>query len=137
MVLLWGCAETLIVTVRQVRDPRPVRPRGKWSGVLRRPVHDREVIVTAKPTVADLGIDLDAQAWQRSGDTDGAIEVAFVDDPAGAVGEWVLMRVVGDPAGRVLAYDRHEWECFIDGVKKGEFDDASYDEVRTRTGGLR
>jgi len=36
----------------------------------------------------------------------------------------VLMRVVGDPAERVLVYDRHEWECFLDGVRKGEFDDA-------------
>jgi len=30
--------------------------------------------------------------------------------------------VVGDPAGRVLIYDRHEWECFLDGVRNGEFD---------------
>lgn len=80
--------------------------------------------MAAKPTVADLSIDLDAQAWQRSGEHDGSIEVAFVHDPAGAAGEWVLMRVAGDPAGRVLTYDRHEWECFLDGVKKGEFDDA-------------
>ena len=34
--------------------------------------------MSSKPTVAELGIDLDAQAWQRSGDSDGAIEVAFV-----------------------------------------------------------
>jgi hypothetical protein len=38
--------------------------------------------------------------------------------------DWVLMRVAGDPAGRVLVYDCHEWECFLDGVRKGEFDDA-------------
>jgi hypothetical protein len=25
----------------------------------------------------------------------------------------------------VLVYDRHEWECFLDGVRKGEFDDAA------------
>ena len=31
-----------------------------------------------KPTVEDLGIEVDAQAWQRSGDRDGAIEIAFV-----------------------------------------------------------
>jgi hypothetical protein len=35
------------------------------------------------------------------------------------------MRVGGDPAGRVLVYDRHEWECFLDGVRGGEFDDAT------------
>ena len=94
----------------------------------------------AKPSVAELGIDLDAPTsppapvWRRSGagggagggadDSagDGAIEVAFVE----ARGEmWVLMRVAGDPAGRVLVYDRHEWECFLDGAKNGEFDDAA------------
>jgi hypothetical protein len=61
--------------------------------------------------------------WQRSGEGDGTIEIAFIGQP-GKPGEWVLMRVVGDPAGRVLVYDRHEWECFLDGVRKGEFDDA-------------
>ena len=80
--------------------------------------------MTAKPTVAALGIDVAAQSWQRSGDGEGSIEVAFVrDTPAG--GDWVLMRVAGDPAGRVLVYDRHEWVCFLDGVRKGEFDDAA------------
>ena len=90
-----------------------------------------------KPTVEELGIDPAAQAWQRSGDRAGSIEVAFVGmAPRGAgrsglpgaspaTGEWVLLRVAGDPAGRVLVYDRFEWECFLDGVKKGEFDDAT------------
>ncbi len=82
-------------------------------------------MVANKPTVEELGIDIVAQAWQRSGNGDGAIEIAFVHDPAGAAGDWVLMRVAGDPVGRVLAYDRHEWECFLDGVKRGEFDDGS------------
>jgi hypothetical protein len=88
--------------------------------------------VTGKPTVAELGIDVTAQSWHRSGEGDGAIEVAIVvapgraprdGEPAGPGGDWVLMRVAGDPAGRVLVYDRHEWECFLDGVKSGEFDD--------------
>jgi hypothetical protein len=35
------------------------------------------------------------------------------------------MRVVGDPADRVLVFDRNEWECFIDGARNGEFDDAA------------
>jgi uncharacterized protein DUF397 len=87
--------------------------------------------VTAKPTVSGLGIDLAAQVWHRSGRGDGAIEVAFVRaggtrstasaDPA----EWVLMRVAGDPERRVLVFDRHEWECFLDGARNGEFDDAA------------
>jgi hypothetical protein len=98
---------------------------------------------TGKPTVAELGIDLAAQAWHRSGNGDGAIEVAFAHaakaDPAGDPdptdpadpadradrAEWVLMRVAGDPEQRVLVFDRHEWECFLDGARKGEFDDAA------------
>jgi len=35
------------------------------------------------------------------------------------------MRVGGDPAGRVLVYDRREWECFLDGVRDGEFDEGA------------
>jgi hypothetical protein len=72
----------------------------------------------AKPTPEELGIDLAAQQWDRSGEGTGAIEVAFP-------GDWVLMRVVGDPGGRVLVFDRNEWECFLDGARKGEFDDAA------------
>lgn len=75
-----------------------------------------------KPTVQALGLDPAVQRWRRSGTGDGTIEVAFAD----ALGErWVLMRVAGDPDGRVLVYDRHEWECFVDGVRGGEFDDAT------------
>jgi Domain of unknown function (DUF397) len=105
--------------------------------------------VTAKPTVTDLGVDPAAQVWHRSGHGDGAIEVAFVrvggahstgsaNTPASASAdtvaaalasadgqEWVLMRVAGDPEQRVLVFDRHEWECFLDGARNGEFDDAA------------
>jgi hypothetical protein len=88
--------------------------------------------VTAKPTVSELGIDLAAQAWQRSGQGDGALEVAFARGPgatasssAPASSEWVLVRVAGDPDQRVLVFDRHEWECFLDGARRGEFDDAA------------
>jgi Domain of unknown function (DUF397) len=77
--------------------------------------------VTPKPTVPELGIDLAAQVWQRSGRGDGAIEVAFTRGS----GRWVLMRVAGDPEQRVLVFDRHEWECFLDGARNGEFDDAA------------
>ena len=83
-----------------------------------------------KPTPADLGIDLGALEWERSGEGDGRIEVAFpVGGTVGGTGvtwdrgRWVLMRVVGDPDGRVLVFDRNEWECFLDGVRNGEFDD--------------
>jgi hypothetical protein len=81
--------------------------------------------MTGKPTVADLGIDVTTVRWQRSGDGEGAIEVAMIQaGDAALAGDWVLMRVAGDLSGRVLVYDRHEWECFLDGVRNGEFDDA-------------
>jgi Domain of unknown function (DUF397) len=91
-----------------------------------------------KPSVESLAIDVDAQAWQRSGEEADAIEIALVGGGSGisvvsgisggGTGrgqEWVLMRVTGDPAGRVLVYDRHEWECFLEGARDGEFDDAA------------
>jgi len=82
-----------------------------------------------KPTVESLGIDVTAARWQRSGSGAGAIEVAMVGPPgqgdAGQAAAWVLMRVAGDPEGRVLVYDRFEWECFLDGVRAGEFDAAA------------
>jgi hypothetical protein len=84
--------------------------------------------VRPKPTVVQLGLDLAAQAWQRSGTGDGSFEVAFVSgavSPARADADWVLLRVAGDPAGRVLLYDRTEWACFLDGVIRGEFDDGA------------
>jgi len=35
------------------------------------------------------------------------------------------MRVAGDQAGRVLVFDRNEWECFIRGARSGEFEDVA------------
>jgi hypothetical protein len=90
----------------------------------------RQETVTAKPTVSGLGIDLAAQVWQRSGQGEGAIEIAFVrtgdaPDRIPDSAQWVLMRVAGDQDQRVLVFDRHEWECFLDGARNGEFDDAA------------
>jgi len=79
-----------------------------------------------KPTCEQLGIDLTELNWRRSGAGDGSFEVAFVGGAAGDGHQesalWVLLRVAGDPAGRVLVYDRVEWSCFLDGVRGGEFD---------------
>jgi hypothetical protein len=77
----------------------------------------------AKPTVESLRIDPAAQHWRRSGTGAGSIEVALVSGADGTGTEWVLMRVCDDPQGRVLVYDAYEWECFLDGVRKGEFDE--------------
>ena len=78
-----------------------------------------------KPTPDELGIDLARVAWQRSGDDDGSIEIAFPLSAQGTRGDWVLMRVAGDEACRVLVFARNEWDCFLDGVRNGEFDDAT------------
>ncbi len=51
-----------------------------------------------KPTPEELGIDPAALAWERSGDGDGSIEVAFPLSSRWARGDWVLMRVAGDRA---------------------------------------
>lgn len=78
--------------------------------------------MTGKPTPEVLGIDLSRLTWCSSGDG-GAIEVAMAGPHGEPDGQhWVLMRVADDPDGRVLVYDRHEWECFLDGVRNGEFD---------------
>ena len=81
--------------------------------------------VRLKPTPEELGIDPGALTWARSGDGDGSLEVAFPLSPRWSRGDWVLLRVAGDPAERVLVFDRNEWECFIDGARNGEFDEAA------------
>jgi hypothetical protein len=78
-----------------------------------------------KPTPDELGIDPARLAWQRSGEGDGSIEIAFPVSAGWTRGDWVMMRVAGDPDHRILVFDRNEWVCFLDGVRNGEFDDAT------------
>jgi hypothetical protein len=79
---------------------------------------------SAKPAAQSLGIDVAGLTWQQASgqgaSARGAIEVAMAPRDGG--GAWVLVRVAGDPEDRVLVYDEHEWECFLDGVRHGEFD---------------
>ena len=86
---------------------------------------EAETGTEGKPTPDELGIDVARLAWQRSGDGDGSIEIAFPLSAAWTRGDWVLMRVAGDEAGRILVFDRNEWDCFLDGVRNGEFDEAT------------
>lgn len=75
-----------------------------------------------KPTAEQLRIREATLDWQRSGRGAGAVEVAF----AWADGQqWALMRISGDPHARVLVFSRFEWDCFLNGAKMGEFDDAA------------
>jgi Domain of unknown function (DUF397) len=85
------------------------------------------------PDCLPAGIDPGALDWRRPSEPGeeagagssglagpgGQIEVAVAPRDGG--GSWVLLRVAGDPAGRMLVYDDHEWECFLDGARKGEF----------------
>jgi hypothetical protein len=66
----------------------------------------------------ELGADWPAARADRDR-PEGELEVAIA--PRAGGGNWVLLRVAGDPAGRVLVYDDHEWECFLDGARRGEF----------------
>ena len=75
------------------------------------------------PPCEELGIDVRAQGLAALGRR-GGLDRGRLHRAAGG-DEWVLMRIAGDPAGRVLVYDRNEWECFLDGVKNGEFDQAA------------
>lgn len=85
-----------------------------------------QAVTRRKPTLNQLGVDPAELDWQRSGAGDGSLEVAFVGGASPRAGapvvDWVLLRVAGDPIGRVLVYDRTEWMCFLDGVGRGEFD---------------
>jgi hypothetical protein len=70
-------------------------------------------------------MEMSSLIWRRpagagDGREPGVMEVAITPRPGG--GSWVLLRVAGDPDGRVLVYDEHEWECFLAGVRNGEFD---------------
>ena len=88
-----------------------------------------QAVTRRKPTFRQLGIDPAKLDWHRSGSGAGSLEVAFVGceaersgaEPAKTGADWVLLRVAGDPVGRVLVYDRTEWMCFLDGVGRGEF----------------
>jgi hypothetical protein len=91
--------------------------RSFYAAVARKP----GVATGFKPTVEDLGLDVTELTWRRSSSGPGAIEVAFAD--AGGQG-WVLMRLSDDPSQRVSVFDSFEWECFIDGAKRGEFDEG-------------
>ena len=63
-------------------------------------------------------IDLTTATWRKSAksaDNGGCVEIAFLDR-----GD-VAVRDSKHPDGPVLVYTAFEWECFVDGVEKGEF----------------
>jgi len=60
----------------------------------------------------------DGAAWFKSGDSNdhGCVEIAFHE---GRVG---VRDTKDNGSGPVLAFTEHEWECFLSGAKKCEFD---------------
>lgn len=72
-------------------------------------------MVRPKPTFENLNLDLDLIEWRQTAAGEEVL-VAIVE----ALGRrWVLVR----SPGLVSVFSEHEWECFLDGAKKGEFDD--------------
>jgi hypothetical protein len=61
--------------------------------------------------------DLSRAVWQRAegDDSEGAVEIAFVDDLIG-------MRNSAEPDGPVLVFTQAEWDAFVAGAQDGEFD---------------
>lgn len=82
-----------------------------------------EPVTTNKPTAKELseqlGCRVDDLPWQTSGHGDGMFQVAIVNRHDGPT--WVLVRLQGKPD--VQVYSKHEWVCFLDGARRGEFDD--------------
>jgi hypothetical protein len=50
----------------------------------------------------------------RSNGGNGCVEVAHLND-------WTAVRDSKNPAGPVQLYTDHEWACFLDGARNGEF----------------
>jgi len=78
--------------------------------------------MVGKPTVSELGITLADVEWKGSGQGPGTIQVAFVSARGT---DWVLLRSQESADGLISVFTSFEWECFLDGAKKGEFDDAA------------
>lgn len=64
--------------------------------------------------------ELDSASWFKaslSNGSNGCVEVAHLKD-------WTAVRDSKNPASPVHLYTPHEWECFLAGVRGGEFDRA-------------
>jgi hypothetical protein len=77
------------------------------------------LIVSGRITPTDLnGARLVWRKAQLSTNNGACVEVASV------VGK-VALRDSKDPSGPILVYTPEEWGAFLDGAKKGEFDDLA------------
>lgn len=63
------------------------------------------------------GAGLAGLAWRTANCNQGAcVEIAPLRDQ-------IAIRDSKNPAGPVLVYDKEEWQTFVVGVKRGDFDD--------------
>lgn len=74
---------------------------------------------TAQELSGRLGVRLDDLPWRTSGRGEGMFQVAItcIDDTT-----WVLVRLQGQ-SNDAQVYSEHEWSCFLEGARRGEFDD--------------
>jgi Domain of unknown function (DUF397) len=68
-----------------------------------------------------MGPDLTEVRWFKSSasSTNGCVEVAHLPDGG------VALRDTKDRGREPHVFTRHEWDCFLTGVKNGEFDPPS------------
>jgi hypothetical protein len=68
-----------------------------------------------------MGPDLSEARWFKSSasSTNGCVEVAHLPDGQ------VALRDTKDRGKVPHVFTRHEWDCFLTGVKNGEFDPPS------------
>lgn len=62
--------------------------------------------------------ELASASWIKaaaSNTSGGCVEVAHV-------GPWTVLRDSKNPDGPVHCFTSHEWACFLDGARNGEFD---------------
>jgi len=76
-------------------------------------------LVSGKISLTDLEhVSLVWRKAQFSSNNGACIEVA-------SAGGKIALRDSKDPSGAVLVYTPAEWHAFLDGAKKGEFDDLA------------
>lgn len=68
-------------------------------------------------------LDLASLQWHMaSADTEGSgLQFATAEGVDGS--RIFILRRAADPQGDVLVYTEAEWDAFLDGAKRGEFDD--------------
>ena len=75
-----------------------------------------------------MDTDLDGLRWFKSSASSaaGCVEIAHLPQGGG-----VAVRDSKDRSKTPHVFNQHEWECFLDGARNGEFDDAGNPESRS------